>query len=244
MHDKYRGGCLIESKLGHLPLLHALAVFLVPRSGLRSKSAWPSALILMLMGMCPSLRCVHYQWLRECLLFLERERQWMGWSSTSRSPPALWASPFTRLLLFPSYHFHVHIKQLMGLKWNCGVRTIHSKYLFSKTICWAPGQTAGLVSASDFLESAASGFAALLPRFLVKQLMSSKKLWLHRYKGMADLPKYFQVLCLWMRHERARRVIIPSHTGVWRYRYRCFRVEGVRWKEREEQLVFFKNLFF
>lgn len=116
----------------------------------------------------------------------------MGWSSTSRSPPALLASPFTRPQLFPSYHFHVHIKQLTGLKCNCRVRTIHSKYLFSKTICWAPGQTAGLVPASDFLESTASAFAARLPRFLVKQLKSSNKLWLRRYKGMIGLPKYFQ----------------------------------------------------
>lgn len=219
MHDdKYPGWCLVGNKFVHLPLLHDLAVFLVPRPGLLSNSAWPSALVLMLMGMCPKLRCVHYQWLGDCLLFLERERQWMGWSSTSRSPPAMLASPFTRPQLFPSYYFHVYIKQLMGLKWNCRVRTIHSKYLFSKTICWAPGQTAGLMPASDFLESAASGFAALLPRFLVKQLKSSKKQWLYRYKRMAGLPKYFQVLCHWVRCERARRVIIPSHTGVWRYR--------------------------
>ena len=70
--------------------------------------------------------------------------------------------------LFHGNHFHVHIKQLTGLKWNCRLRTIHSRYLFSKTICWAPGQTAGSVPASDFLKSAVGGFAALPPKFLVK----------------------------------------------------------------------------
>lgn len=176
MHDKCPGQCLVGSKFIHLPLHRSLDVFPVHRPELLSNNTRSITLILLLMDMCPNLRCVHYRWLRDCLLFLERGRYWMCWSSTSRSPPALLASPFTRPQLLPSYHFHVHIKQFTGLKWNCRVRTIHSKYLFSKTICWAPGQTAGLVPAPDFLESTASDFAALLPRFLVKQLKSSNKL--------------------------------------------------------------------
>lgn len=80
----------------------------------------------------------------------------------------------------------------MGLKCDRRVRTIHSKYLFPKTICWAPGHTAGLAPASDLLEWAASALAALLPRFPVKQLKSSDELWPYRYKGMAGLPRHFQ----------------------------------------------------
>lgn len=40
MHDdKYPGWCLVGNKFVHLPLLHDLAVFLVPRPGLLSNSA-------------------------------------------------------------------------------------------------------------------------------------------------------------------------------------------------------------
>lgn len=134
-----------------------------------------------------------------------------------------WKSPcpadltfYQRPWLFHSHHFHVHIKQLMRLRWNCRVRIIHGQYLSSQTIFQAPGQAAAFVPACDFRESAASGFAALLPRFLGKQLKSSKTLWVYRYKGktMATLTKPFQdtvsLSVMW----EGRRVIIPLHISV------------------------------
>ena len=69
--------------------------------------------------------------------------------------------------------------------------------------------------ASDFLESAASGSAALLPRFLVKQLKPSNKLCLYRYKGMAGLPKYFQGTLLGVTGAGGR---LALHSQVCRYR--------------------------
>lgn len=97
--------------------------------------------------------------------------------------------------------------------------------------------------ASDFLESAASGFAALLPRFLVKQLKSSNKLWLDRYKQTAGLPKYFQgpvsLNGAWERQGGD----YPAHTGAGAG-LKCLKVVGLMQEERDEQLFFLDNLFF
>lgn len=133
----------------------------------------------------------------DCWLLLESGRDWMGWPSTNRSLPGMLASPFTRPQLLHGYHFHVRVKQLVGLKRNYRVRTTHSKYLFPKTVCWAPGQKAGLMPASDVLESAATGFASLLPWFLVKQLKSSIICDCTDTKGWQVCQNTSRVLCLW-----------------------------------------------
>lgn len=120
---------------------------------------------------------------------LERGRRRMGRCSAGTRPPAALPPPLSR----PTGSTAAICMFATSSSWaKCRVRTIRSKYVFPQTICWAPGQTAGLPPASDFLESAASGLAALLPRFLVRQLKSSNKLCLYRYRGMAGLPKHFQ----------------------------------------------------